>query len=341
MLIIIEGPPSAGKSTLAYRLKQSLVKSHNYPVDSITTLHGHQGATSGMRGDDYLNLFLQRLEDYTPGGDEHIICDEWHWAHPVYSSVFTATNGVPDNLPRYIDAKLAQLGAVIVHQDPGLEMIQRRHNRKNAFLHPHYRITAHLAELQNAYTKLTHNSLTTVLPAGTKPSAIIQAAKYREKQATHLATQHPFYLGPTTPDAILVEVDPNTPETLSPTNYSGASFLHKALALTDPHQSPMRGEDSLGMLNAAFLSPSSFVSLMQELKDPRVIALGRRTSQYLGDIPHIAVPHPIRTRRFYSSFALEYGQLIRAVAAGTYPADVDLMNWNPKEHRTDGAVPVP
>ncbi len=325
MLIIVEGPPCAGKSTFTFRLQQALV-------------HTHQGADIAMRGDGYLNHYLRRLEEYTPGTNEHIICDEWHWALPAYASVFSASNPVQPGVLRYLDSRLAQLGAVVAYRNPSLGILERRLTRRNIFLHPQHRITQDLEHIQAAYTALSDESLTTVLPPAAKLSNVIQTAQYVEKQATPLATKHPLYVGSAQPQALLVDMDPDTYETLPPINHTGASYLHKALALSAP-DNPRRGEEALGMVNAAYVTQTPFAALLKTLGQPKLIALGHKASAYLSALttaypslnPHTLVPHPSKARRTYGAYALEYGQLLRGIASAPTPtAPVNLLTWDPR-----------
>lgn len=324
MLIIVEGPPSSGKSTLAHKLKTTLSQKHG--PDSVTVLNGHANGGSRLCGERYARHFLQRLEDYVPGGDEHIICDEWHWGHPVFQQIFSPSTYVQPAVVSYVDLRLSQLGAVIVHRNPTEEVLARRLSQHNPFTQPHPRILRSLTEIKSEYYALSRRAVSTLMPPNSSPASIMQSAEYWEKKAIPLATQYPWYLGPPNPQAVLVELNYQSTDTLFPKNHSGEFFLHHALISASPDPSPFR---TFGLLNAAFCTPESFADLMRDLQVPKILALGSKVSQYLTDVKHTVLPNPGSTRIKHNAYMHEYGELIHSALTLPQGADTDLSGWCP------------
>src|ERR687897_2440373 len=79
LLVILEGPDGAGKSTLSRELAASLRAA--YPADSISEFH------KGPPHHHPLVEYEQPLFHYRPGTGRHIICDRWHVGEAVYPEV--------------------------------------------------------------------------------------------------------------------------------------------------------------------------------------------------------------------------------------------------------------
>ena len=318
MIIILEGPPGAGKTALASLLRTAIrATSHT----SLQVLHGNAGVSVTQDSNAYLSQYLAPLEDYEPGSGQHIICDEWHWTLPAYRTVFNVERPFVDAVRSYVDLKLSQLGAVIVHLNPDAEALTRRLDRRNPYLQPHRRIRDNIASIRSAYTQLMHDSRTTVLPSTASLSTILDTAKYVEERAERVYSRWPWYLGPEKPQGLLVDVDPSDPETLYPHSRTGSSFLHAALSTN------RASYDALGMLNAVHTTPTQFVELMRVLDAPRLIALGKVASTFLSGVPHVTVPNHKYARRIASAHPEQYAQLL--MDAVTTRVGSDLTDWRP------------
>jgi deoxyadenosine/deoxycytidine kinase len=324
LLIIVEGPPGAGKTSLTNKLRTAL--GHQYGRDAVTTLYGSQNVSTDTNNKNYLSAYLEPLEGYTPGSGQHVICDEWHWALPAVKNVFNKTDAILPFGTRYVDLKLAQLGAVIVHLNPSTEVLKDRLTRRNPFTMPPMRIYQKMKEIRAQYVEFSHDSATTVLPSTASLSTIVDTATHLERQASTFNqwshTTWPFYLGSHTPRGVLIDLDPGQYDTCYPDPHSGESYLHRALGTL-----PVQHREELGMLNVAHVTAESFTALMTTLKAPRILALGRAPSQYLGAVAHVTVPSHRRMRRSFPTNITEYGALLRN--ALKMPNGTDLMKWNP------------
>lgn len=324
MLIIVDGPPCAGKTSLVNNLRTALT--HRFGKDKVTTLHGNQQTRITTDNRRYLEYFLNPLESYHPASGDHIICDEWHWSYAALKGTFNHEDRIRPYVTRYVNLKLAQLGAVIVHLNPTSEVLRQRLDRRSPFLKPNPRIHKSMVEIRQAFIKLSHDSDVTVLPSTASLTTILDTAGHLESRAakfnTWSHTAWPFYLGTPTPKGVLIDLDPRKYETLYPAPNSGESFLHRALFSLTPEQ-----RESFGLLNVAHVTSESFIVLMQSLKAPRLLALGREASMFLGDVAHTVVPNPRRTRRTYPTHAQEYGALLHT--ALSMPTGTDMTKWSP------------
>lgn len=323
----MEGPPGAGKTSLVNKLRTAL--GHEFGRDKVTTLHGNENTRINTDNRRYLASFLSPLESYEPASGEHIICDEWHWGYAALKNTFNRPDSTCQILPyvtRYVNLKLAQVGAVVVHLNPSTEVLRQRLDRKNPFLKPNSRIAHRMGDIRQSFVKMSHDSDVTVLPSNSSLSTIVDTAKHLESRAAKFNewshTAWPFYLGTPTPKGVLVDLDPKKYETLYPNTHTGESFLHRGLFSLTPEQ-----RESFGLLNVAHVTAESFISLMKALKSPRLLALGREASLFLGDVAHTVVPSPRGTRRTYPSHTQEYGAMLHT--ALSMPVGTDMTKWSP------------
>src|SRR3982751_3015453 len=107
MLIILEGPDCAGKSTLASKLACELEK--QFPSNTVTLLH--KGPPEAHPLDEYEWPLLS----YRPQRGQHIICDRWHWGESVYPTVLGRPSLLDDGIRFHIEMMLRSRGAVVVH----------------------------------------------------------------------------------------------------------------------------------------------------------------------------------------------------------------------------------
>lgn len=328
MFIIVEGPPCSGKTSLVDKLRTAIT--HLHSKDRVAVLHGSQDTSLTTSNAQYLQKYLSPLDTYAPGDRDHVICDEWHWTYAAFKNEFNLTSTILPSSVRYVNMRMAQVGAVVVHLNPSTDVLRLRVERRNPFLAPHTRVIDHLRNVRARYVNLAHDSdrELTVLPGAVASlTTILDTAKHVESKAAEFnewsTSLWPFYVGTRDPKGILIDLNPQQYDTIYPTPNSGESYLHRAL-----YTLPQEDRESLGMLNAAHVTAESFISLMTTLKAPKLLALGREASMYLGEVAHTVLPHHRRTRRTYPLATQQYGELI--YSALSMPSGTDLTKWSPQ-----------
>ena len=145
MLIILEGPDGAGKSTVAGELVKLL--------GSETEIL-HRGPPTSHLLDEYETPLLS----YTPGSGRHIVCDRWHVGEWVYPEVVGRVSQADGALWAHIELFLRAKGAIVVFMDATvLTLKERLASRGEDFINP-----SHLAPLRRAYAAIKGKS---ILPA--------------------------------------------------------------------------------------------------------------------------------------------------------------------------------
>lgn len=104
MLIILDGPDCAGKSSFAARLADAL--RHAEPDAKVTLLH--RGPPDGRHA---LDEYVTPLLDYRPERDEHVICDRWHLGEWVYPRVLDRPSTLDAAVFAYVELFLRSRGA--------------------------------------------------------------------------------------------------------------------------------------------------------------------------------------------------------------------------------------
>src|ERR1044072_5037413 len=95
LLIILEGPLGVGKSDLAERVSAEILR--RYPSDTVEIRR------PGIPRLHPLDEYVVTLLDYRPHRNRHIICDGWHWAEVVYSTVFGRPSKLHTSVFQYIE----------------------------------------------------------------------------------------------------------------------------------------------------------------------------------------------------------------------------------------------
>lgn len=117
MLVIVEGPDCARKSTLVDALARELER--EYPHDSVEVRRA--AAPSGHPLDEYVTPLL----DYRPHGGRHVLCDRWHLGEVVYPAVFDRATRLDPAVLAYVELFLRSRGALLVVVTPPVDELLR------------------------------------------------------------------------------------------------------------------------------------------------------------------------------------------------------------------------
>lgn len=109
MLIIVEGPDCAGKSSFIKLLRETFNDRFANEQEHFTLLH------AGPPTKDPIDEYITPLLDYRPGNGQHIICDRWHWGEAVYPIVFNRSSKMTHNIFIAIESFLRHCGAIVVY----------------------------------------------------------------------------------------------------------------------------------------------------------------------------------------------------------------------------------
>jgi thymidylate kinase len=113
MLIIVEGPDCARKSTLVARLAERVAERH--PGDRVDVWHA--GPPTRHPLDEYVTPLL----DYRPTRGRHVICDRWYLGEAVYPTIFKRESKMDLAVQAYTELFLRSRGALLVVVDAEVE----------------------------------------------------------------------------------------------------------------------------------------------------------------------------------------------------------------------------
>lgn len=322
MLIILEGPDGAGKTTLAQTLTQ-LISSRVTGI--VEVIH------SGVPTQHPLDEYVCRITHYRPGRFQHVILDRWHLGEWVYPKLRERKTLLDPPAWWAIEAYLARLGAVVVRCQQYTDEYAGVYASRGEAL-------TQVAELPFADKLFDEVANLTVLPTVSfnfrsvvngDPHAIFRLAHEREQAVSHLA-DFTTYAGPLRPRVLLFGDVRHGYRPYDP-SFGGARNLHE----DDPAFLPFLNTSGHWLRRALADYPSFAVAnacdvddpaaLYGALGEPRVVTLGRNAQRRLNDlgIPHGSAPHPQFARRFHTTKLESYAHAVeRAAATGE-----DYSSW--------------
>ena len=318
MLIILEGTDLAGKTTLATRLQTYLAV--KYPRHTVTLLHRGPPAP----GTHPLDEYVQPLLDYVPGGNEHVICDRWHWGEYVYPEVKRRRTKMTPGIFDYVEMFLKMRGAVTVHVTAPIAVLVDRYARRG----DDYVTLGDLRPISEGFQLAENESITGYRPTSSTPEHIADVARFAEQRAARF-TRFVTPVGQMRPDVLLLG---DVRASLKRGERSTAFMPYPATSghyLTWAIRAAGIPELRRNATIANACDVDDVEALYLELCKPAVVALGERAHRSLGGIPHAVVPHPQYVRRFHYARAAEYGRLIWQVA-GTEGNEIGWMNLLPR-----------
>ena len=318
MLIILEGPDGAGKTTLAERLVTQLAV--KYPRDQVELIH--RGPPTRAHP---LDEYVVPLLDYRPGGGRHLVLDRWHWGERVYPLTRNRQTKMDDAVFRYVEAFIHGRGGVTYHMNAPFSVIAGRLLTRGEDVD----LNELMAEWQ-LFKEVAAVSLTGTTRVNRTPDGVIWHAEGRERRAT-LRDEFVTLVGNHNCEVLVVGdvrgcdgVDCKHGVT-----HSGAGTAFMPYPATSGHFL-MGAFDGVSLHEWAFANACDVddpALLWKELDYPSVITLGVNACRKFDrlKIRHAAAPHPQFIRRFHHRAVAEYGKLIRSLV-GT---ERNELKWRP------------
>lgn len=306
MLIILEGPDCAGKTTLANRLVDALRVGN--PADQVT--YHHSDVPTRHPVDEYVAPLL----DYRPGTGQHVVCDRWHVGETVYPAVTGRVTRQTPAVAAYVELFLRSRGAIMVYCTASDEHLAACGVARDDEPDVIGRITA----TTRAFERTVADSLVPTVTANVSDPAASDAALVvnlalgfgndEEWHAEHLA---PFttYVGSPRPRLLLFGdrrgparkplADYGRWPAFVPRGATSGDYLLTTLTgtrLRVPTHGLTLGD--VGLANACDVDDVR--DLWDVLERPPVVGLGRNAQAALrrADVPHREASHPQHQRRF-------------------------------------------
>lgn len=306
MLIILEGPDCAGKTTFAGRLIDAL--RHADPDAPVGYRH------AGVPQEPSLDEYGLPLVGYRPTGG-HIVCDRWHVGEYVYPHVTGRRSDMTEDVRAYLELFLRSRGALLVHCDASDRWlascgVARGDDVDELDRLPH--ATRLFREYVAGRTLLPTLTVDVSDPDrddyATTVDAVLGYAAQEEHAAARL-NDFVTYVGSSRPALLLVGDRRGTPihdltdfgelPAFVPTPGTSGSYLLTTLTLTELRV-PVHGVQlrDVALVNANDVDDVRAV--WDAVGRPPTVGLGVNASRTLRDVdvPHRHVPHPQYWRRF-------------------------------------------
>jgi hypothetical protein len=119
MLIIVEGPDGAGKTTLVGQLTEYIVRTTSARV---MRLH----ARPPVPPTDSFKEYVQPLMGYRTTDPFHVICDRWHLGERVYPKILGRETDMTRDIFDRVEMFLESRGAVLVRPYVGAYRLKKR-----------------------------------------------------------------------------------------------------------------------------------------------------------------------------------------------------------------------
>lgn len=308
MLIILEGPDGAGKTTLADSLRATLVD-HCRVEDLVEVRH------SGPPTRHPLVEYELALTEYRPDRDWHIVCDRWHLGELIYPHILGRKTVYDEAMHWHIEKFLTSRGALVVYVQRDLDVLTKTLMQRG----DDYVTVDVLPKIVDAYDRIL--ATPHVLTLHTDPlryglervtRSVIDVAEKIGQSCVELG-RFVTYVGPPDPSLLLVGdvrgvggryAFGDAPAFVPYRGTSGHFLARTLLSVTSPLI------DGVGLVNACDVDDPRQVWVA--VGSPPVVALGRNAARRLRelDVPHREVSHPQFVRRFHHRRGTEYAEHI-------------------------------
>lgn len=292
MLIIVEGPDCARKTTLVERLVAAIERDH--PGDRVDVLN------AGPPTSHPLDEYVLPLVDYRPARGRHVICDRWYLGEAIYPTIFKRESKMDYAVQAYTELFLRARGALLVVVDAttddvvdcletrGDELARPEQARQTLSLFRGWAVASLLPTLVVQGFQITDDGV-----AGVLRRAI--TLDYVTRGLNGFTT----YVGSRTPSTLLlgdirhghVRGEPNLLPAFMPYATSSGYYLLTQIVNTFGYASLKH----VGIVNAC--DDDDAYALHTLLRKPRAVALGRRAAKVAKWVDH-RVDHPQFRRRF-------------------------------------------
>jgi hypothetical protein len=314
MLIILEGPDCAGKTTFAERLAVAI--QHAEPDSDVTLFH--RGPPQVHPLDEYVAPLL----DYRPGTNRHVVCDRWHVGESIYPALFDRHTDMTADVELYVELFLRSRGALLVYCDATDEHLTACGVARGANATAFDAIATDAARLYRRYvTRTLLPSLTVNVsdPTRVGDADVADVVDFAIDEEYLAEPLNPFttYIGPHRPQLLLFG-DRRGPASVDLSHYaqwpafvprpstSGCWLL--TTLLIDELRVPSHRLllNQVGIANACDVDDP--FELWSTLGKPETIALGTHAHRMLDDlgVAHRHIAHPQYYRRFKHNDRRDY-----------------------------------
>lgn len=322
MILILEGPDLAGKTTLANALAATA---------RAAGLKVKRQTKGRPKSADPRVEYEYPVRHFPVDTNTVTICDRWHVGERVYGPLFRKKDILGAAGHYHLDLLLAARGALQVRVDlHDAELCNRYRDRGDAA----FNLSQILAAAKR-YQELFSGEqvLPTALIGGVNHDHT-PVAEWLLAKAEHCArdaAEFPGYIGSPRPQLLLVGDRPggtsHPDDVLHPAFPPHRQSSGRWLLETILTNVPPAVRTQIGLVNA-FVRPDVRVDLEyldKLLNHPPIVALGRKASEALEEyeLPHGVIPHPQWARRFKHNDRAEYASRLLQAATDRR----DLLAW--------------
>lgn len=333
MLIIVEGPDGAGKSTLVNALCHALLDSRLASDVEV------RKAGPPPCGSHPLDLYARPLLDYEPGTGRHVICDRWHVGEWVYPDIFERPSKADLPSWRWLELLLMSRGALIVRATAAVDTLAENLTRRGDDLVTVGQLQA-IEQSYDLVLKTTHvPTFTYRFGDPLAVAEVITRARQLEAAVTPLR-DFVTYVGPPRPRYLILgdvrhalsKVDLSKLPAEATRRYGPAFGPYPATSghYLLSHLPQRLLDEGIGLANACDVDDTA--TLRNALGRPRTAVLGGRAWDCLSGqntgpdwlAEFGSAPHPQYVRRFHHGHGKSYGQVVGSALDGAHE-----LRWRP------------